>query len=105
MNRPKRLFLVFVRREELLCRLGGRVDRAVDEEPSGVCSAGAGELPCHRVSLARELGPFELFAGFGSSQKCRSWSVKLRRLVCPSRSVHVFMSAKTATVRPTPLLS
>jgi hypothetical protein len=41
----------------MLRRLGGRVDLAVDEQPAGVRATGTGELPCHLVSLARELGP------------------------------------------------
>lgn len=45
-------------REEFLCRLGGRVDFAVDEHSAGVCAAGTRELPCHRVSLACQLRPF-----------------------------------------------
>src|SRR3954453_21833011 len=69
-------------------------------EPPGLANSHA--IACHaRASLAH----FEFFAGFFSSQKWWSLSVKLRTLVCPSRSVQVVMSPKTATVRPMPLLS
>jgi hypothetical protein len=68
--------------------------------PSGLANSQAIACPS-RASFAHLL----FFAGFCSSQKWWSLSVKLRRLVCPSRSVQVVMSAKTAALRPTPLLS
>src|SRR6185503_11032643 len=60
--------------------------------PPGLANSHAIACPA-RASLAH----LEFLAGFCSSQKWWSLSRKLRRLVCPSRSVQVVMSANVAT--------
>src|SRR5947209_7787751 len=47
-----------------------------------------------RASLAHLLA----FAGFCSIQNALSLSVNVRRLVCPSQSVHVLMCARTGGI-------
>ena len=59
-------------------------------DPPGLANSHAISCPL-RASLAHLL----FLAGFCSSQNWPCSSVKVRRLVCPSRSAHVFMSANT----------